>query len=147
MPEKDTQSLEHELSNTDDFEPFLTENEESLREFTLAEYLRKLLAEKQLVPADVINDSCLEPKYADHIFAGRKKHPSRAKVLSIALAMDLTPKEAQYLLYYAGAERLYVRNPWDSVLWYALEHHMTVMETNLLLRKVAKQPLLGRVEE
>ena len=147
MPEKDTQSLEHELSEAEDFEPFLTENEENLRECTLAEYLQKLLAEKHLVQADVISASGLEPKYADHIFAGRKKHTSRAKALSIALAMGLTPKEAQYLLYYAGAERLYVRNPWDSVIWYALEHRMTVMETNLLLRRVEKQPLLGRVEE
>ena len=147
MPEKDTQSLEHELSEAEDFEPFLTENEENLRECTLAEYLQKLLAEKHLVQADVISASGLEPKYADHIFAGRKKHTSRAKALSIALAMGLTPKEAQYLLYYAGAERLYVRNPWDSVIWYALEHRMTVMETNLLLRRVGKQPLLGRVEE
>ncbi len=147
MPEKDTQSLEHELSEAEDFEPFLTENEASLRESTLAEYLQKLLAEKHLVQADVISASGLEPKYADHIFAGRKKHTSRAKALSIALAMGLTPKEAQYLLYYAGAERLYVRNPWDSVIWYALEHRMTVMETNLLLRRVGKQPLLGRVEE
>ncbi|MBQ9365071.1 MAG: hypothetical protein IJT82_04760 [Schwartzia sp.] len=147
MPEKDTQSLEHELSEAEDFEPFLTENEENLRESTLAEYLQKLLAEKHLVQADVISASGLEPKYADHIFAGRKKHTSRAKALSIALAMGLTPKEAQYLLYYAGAERLYVRNPWDSVIWYALEHRMTVMETNLLLRRVGKQPLLGRVEE
>lgn len=147
MPEKDTQSLEHELSEAEDFEPFLTENEASLRESTLAEYLQKLLAEKHLVQAEVISASGLEPKYADHIFAGRKKHTSRAKALSIALAMGLTPKEAQYLLYYAGAERLYVRNPWDSVIWYALEHRMTVMETNLLLRRVGKQPLLGRVEE
>ena len=147
MPEKDTQSLEHELSEAEDFEPFLTENEDSLREYTLADYLRKLLTEKHLVQAEVIDASGLEPKYADHIFAGRKKHTSRAKALSIALAMGLTPKEAQHLLYYAGAERLYVRNPWVSVLWYALEHHMTVMETNLLLQKVAKQPLLGRVEE
>ena len=147
MPEKDTQSLEHDLPEAEDFEPFLTENEASLRESTLAEYLQKLLAEKHLVQADIISASGLEPKYADHIFAGRKKHTSRAKALSIALAMGLTPKEAQYLLYYAGAERLYVRNPWDSVIWYALEHRMTVMETNLLLRRVGKQPLLGRVEE
>ena len=106
-----------------------------------------LAAISQFEAMSTASDYVLEPKYADHIFAGRKKHTSRAKALSIALAMGLTPKEAQYLLYYAGAERLYVRNPWDSVLWYALEHHMTVMETNLLLQKVAKQPLLGRVEE
>lgn len=146
MAEKDTQSLEHELSEARDYNQFFAGNEENFRERTLAEHLRELLAEKSLSQAEVVKKSCLEPKYADHIFAGRKKRPSRAKVLSLALAMELSPKEAQYLLCYAGAGQLYVRNPWDSVLWYALEHRMTVMETNALLEKLSKEPLLGRTE-
>ncbi|MBR1552758.1 MAG: helix-turn-helix domain-containing protein [Schwartzia sp.] len=146
MPEKDTQSMEHELSAAEDFDDFWAENGENFRERTLAEHLRALLTEKGMSQAEVIRRSCLEPKYANHIFAGRKKRPSRAKVLSLALAMELSPREAQYLLGYAGVGRLYVRNPWDSVLWYALERRMTVMETNALLEKLAKAPLLGRVE-
>ena len=146
MAEKDTESMEHELSEAGDFDGFLAGNEENFRERTLAELLRILLAEKNLSQAEVVKKSCLEPKYADHIFAGRKKRPSRAKVLSIALAMGLSPKEAQYLLRYAGAGQLYVRNPWDSVIWYALERQMTVMETNALLEKLSKEPLLGRTE-
>ncbi len=146
MAEKDTQSMEHELSEAGEFEQFFVENEGNFRERTLAEHLQALLAEKKLSQAEVIKKSCLEPKYADHIFAGRKKRPSREKVLSLALAMGLSPKEAQYLLCYAGAGQLYVRNPWDSVLWYALEHRMTVMETNALLEKLSKEPLLGRTE-
>ena len=77
-----------------------------------------------------------------HIFICRQKHPSRPKVLALALALRLTPEETQYLLYYAGAERLYVRNPWDSVLWHALEHHLSVVDTNLLLESLAQKPFL-----
>ena len=146
MPEKDTKSMEHELSAAGDFDKFWAENGENFRERTLAEYSQALLAEKGLPQAEVIRRSCLEQRYADHIFAGRKKRPSREKVLSLALAMELSPQETQYLLGYAGAERLYVRNPWDSVLWYALERRMTVMEANALLEKLSKTPLLGRVE-
>ena len=94
-----------------------------------------------LEQADVIKASGLEQHYAYHIFSG-KKHPSRPKVLALALALRLTPKETQYLLYYAGAEKLYVRSPWDSVLWHALEHHLSVVETNLLLENLAQKPLL-----
>ncbi|MBO6236905.1 MAG: hypothetical protein J6N22_09340, partial [Schwartzia sp.] len=60
---------------------------------------------------------------------------------AIALAMRLTTKETQHLLHYADVGELYVRDPWDSVLWFALEHQMTVMETNLLLHRLSKPPL------
>ena len=92
---------------------------------------------------DVVRDSSLERLYAYHIFAGRKRNPSRNKVISLALAMKLTPEETQYLLYYAGAEHLYVRNPRDSILWYALDHHMSVVDTNIMLQKMSELPLLS----
>ena len=57
--------------------------------------------------------------------------------------MKLTPEETQYLLYYAGAEQLYVRNPRDSILWYALDHHMSVIDTNIMLQKMSESPLLN----
>ena len=66
----------------------------------------------------------MEPTYGYHIFDGHKKHPARSKVLLLALAMGLTVKEAQHLLYYAGCEALYARNSFDSIIWYALEHHL-----------------------
>ena len=52
-------------------------------------------------------------------------------------------EEAQRLLYYAGAKQLYVRDPWDSVIWYALEHKLSVGETNELLQKLNAGKLLG----
>ena len=72
-----------------------------------------------------------------------KKNPSRNKVISLALAMKLAPEETQYLLYYAGAAQLYVRNPRDSILWYALDHHMSVLDTNIMLQKMSEEPLLN----
>jgi len=98
---------------------------------------------KNLSKAEVIQKSGLEQLYAYHIFAGRKKNPSRNKVLSIALAMELSPDETQYLLYYAGVEQLYVRNSWDSVIWYALENHLTVIDTNILLLKLSETSLIN----
>lgn len=143
MP-KDTEELQHELSESDTIEQFLSLNQENLRTFTLSEYLNYLLAEKRLSKSAVIEKSRLEHIYAYHIFAGRKKNSSKEKILSLALAMELTPEEAQRLLYYAGAERLYVRNSWDSILWYALQKHLTVDKANALLEKMRVTPLLGR---
>ena len=146
MP-KDTAELVNELRTAKGLEGFLVDNQKDFRKYTLAEYLQKLLDEKQLSKMEVIESSHLERLYAYHIFAGRKKNPSRQKVIALALAMGLTPEETQYLLYYAGAEQLYVRNPWDSILWFALDHHMTVVDTDLMLQKMSELPLLSGEKE
>ena len=143
--QKDTEELNHELAEAEGVEGFLEENQENFRQYTLPEYLAFLMGEKRMTKAEVIQKSHLEQVYVYHIFAGRKKNPSRNKLLALALAMELTAEEAQRLLYYAGSERLYVRNTWDSVLLYALNHHMTVVDTNMLLMKLSEQPLLGSI--
>ena len=142
MP-KDTEELKDGLRQASGLESFLVDNQKEFRRYTLAEYLNHLLEEKRLSKADVVRESRLESVYGYHIFAGRKKNPSRNKVISLALAMKLAPEETQYLLYYAGAEQLYVRNPRDSILWYALDHHMSVLDTNIMLQKMSEEPLLN----
>ena len=132
MVAKDTEQLENEIGASDDVKKFLADNADNLRQFTLAEYLKHLLDEKNLSAAQVIRDSQLDEGYARHIFGGRK-NPAREKILSIALAMKLSPKETDYLLYYAGHEKLYARNPWDAVIIFALENGKDVLQTNELL--------------
>ena len=146
MP-KSTEELKNDLHLASGIEGFLVDNRKDFRQYTLAEYLHHLLKEKRLIKKVVVRDSLLERIYAYHIFAGRKKQPARNKVISLALAMKLTPEETQYLLYYAGAEQLYVRNPRDSILWYALEHHMSVIDTNIMLQKMSELTLLNVGEE
>ena len=143
MAEKDTGRLEHELAAARGVEGFFAANPDELEHYTASEYLHKLLAEKGLKKSEVVKDSGLDSEYASHIFAGRK-NTSREYLLAIALAMKLTTKETQHLLHYADVGELYVRDPWDSVLWFALEHRMTAMETNLLLHKLSKPPLFDR---
>ena len=143
LADKDTEQLQHELKEADSMEKFFAENGEHLRRLTLAEYLERLLEEKQLTKAEVVRRSNLDKVYGYHIFSGYRKNPSKEKVLSLALALGLSPEEAQRLLYYAGAKQLYVRDPWDSVLWYALEHGLSVAEVNELLENLN----LGKILE
>ena len=142
MPAKDTAQLENELSEAADLKKFLGDNADNFRSFTLAEYLKHLLNEKLLTKAQVIRDSQLDEGYAQHIFGGRK-NPSREKVLSLALAMKLSPKETDYLLYYAGHNKLYARDEWDNVIAFALENHKTVLQTDELLTDLKLKPLLS----
>ena len=143
MADKDTKQLEHELSEADSVEEFFAENGAHLRQLTRAEYLGQLLEEKGLTKAEVVRRSNLDQVYGYHIFSGYKKSPSKEKVLAMALALGLSPEEAQRLLYYAGAKQLYVRDPWDSVIWYAMEHGLSVGEANDLLARLNMGRLLG----
>lgn len=141
MPEKNTDELANELKDATDVEKFLSTNAENLREFTLKDYLRKLIAEKNLIMAQVIRDSHLDEGYAKKIFRGDTLHPARNKILSLALAMSLSPQETDYLLYYAGRNKLYSRNAFDDVISFALTNHKTVDETNKLLLNLEFEPL------
>lgn len=132
--EKDTDQLTNELRETDDVEKFLTANTENFSNLTLADYLQRLLAEKNLVKAQVIRDSLLDEGYAKKIFRGDTIQPARKKILSLALAMKLSAKETDYLLYYANQNKLYSRNPWDSVILFALENQWDVMTTHEKLK-------------
>lgn len=144
MTAKNTEELENELTSSRDIEGYLSVNDGERKERTLSEYLNELLMVKKLSKAEVIESSLLEKTYAYHIFAGRKKNPSRKKALALALAMKLSRKETQHLLYYAGCRELYVRNPWDSIIFYALEHGLSVMDANLLLEKVGEKSLFDK---
>lgn len=144
MPAKDTEQLKNELTCADDVKKFIVDNAENLNRCNLVKYLEHLLAEKNLSRSQVIKNSNLG-EYAHHIFAGRKK-TSRKNILSLAVAMNLSPKETDYLLYYAGHKKLYPRNDWDIVIFFALENHKTILETNDILTSLKLYPLLGKFD-
>ena len=140
---KDTSELENELSKTEQIADFFDANEENFRDFDLSKYLNWLIEEKNLSKSEVIKKSELDYIYAYHIFSGRKKKTSRNKIISLALAMELSVEETQRLLYYANVEKLYVRNKWDGIILFALEKKFTVAQTNELLNEVSFANLLG----
>ena len=140
---KDTAELENELSKIEQIEDFFDANKENFCDLDLEKYLEQLLQKKNLSKAEVIKKSELDYVYAYHIFSGRKKKPSRNKIISLALAMNLSVEETQRLLYYANVEKLYVRREWDSVIIFALEKNFTVKQTNELLNEFSFSNLIG----
>ena len=143
MQEKDTATLETEITQARDVRDYFAENAgELIRGRTLAEELARLCAAKHLTRSLVAERSGLDRTYAYHIFDGKKPHPSREKCLALALAMQLTPDEAQHLLYYAHQPRLYVRSVWDGIVYHALERRATVIEANQLIAELHAGKLL-----
>lgn len=138
---KSTGELFTELKSEKNLEDWQRRNREEFTA-TLAEYLEKILAEKNLSKHEVIERSGLNREYAYHIFSGKKNNPSRPKILALAIALALNLDEVQYLLRYAGQGILYPRNQWDAVIISAVEQKLSVMQTNELLHDLGETLLL-----
>jgi len=140
MYKKDTEKLLAEIKSDADLQKFMERNQ---AEFTkpLHEYLAQLLQEKNLTKAEVIKKSMLNINYAYHIFLGKRKNPSRDKILALGLSMQLNLDEMQYLLRYAGCGALYPRNSRDAILISAVEQNLSVVETNDLLENLGENIL------
>ncbi|MBR4904717.1 MAG: helix-turn-helix transcriptional regulator [Selenomonadaceae bacterium] len=138
---KSTGELFTELKEDKNLSGYFQRNSEELV-LPLNEYLEKLLREKNLTKKEIIERSCLNREYVYHIFSGLKKNPARPKLLAIAIAMELSLDEIQYLLRYAGLGILYPRNQWDAVIISAVEQKLDVAQTNELLYRVGEKTFI-----
>lgn len=138
---KSTGELFFELKAEKNLKNYLSRNKD---EFVLPldKYLNNLLMKKKLEVTDIIKNSGLNRGYVYQIFEGRKKNPSRIKMLAIGIAMELNLEETQYLLRYAKLAPLYPRNQWDSIIISAIEQNLNVIETNELLHELGETELL-----
>lgn len=132
MNKKTTVELLHEITTSSTITTFLKNNSVEMVLPSLSDYLNQLLQKKKLSKAYLAKNSGLDKHYVYHILAGLK-NPSRVKVLAIALTLQLTLDETQRILKYASANELYIRDKWDSIIIYALNHELSVLETNELL--------------
>lgn len=130
---KTTEELMEILKQKKSIHAYFTEEIDELEFASLAEHLELLLNEKGLCKNDVIKRSNMDKNYAYQIFNGNKTHPSRDKMIALAIGMGLNVMETRKLLRIAGACDLYPRNPRDSVLIYCLHKGAGLMEVNELL--------------
>lgn len=116
------------------------------KNFTLAEYLEKLLADKNLERREVIKKSQLNQVTTQHIFEGRTKEPARLRLIALALAMELNAEETEKLLIYGNAAKIYPRrNEWEAIIFLAINKNWSVTKTNDELHNAGQTPLLGDI--
>lgn len=140
---KETEALFRELKeNTTDIQKFLRRNASEVNQITCAQYLNLLIKQKHLNKADIVANSEISPTYAYHVLGDRKK-PTRLKVLALTISMGLNLEETQQALKYANEGTLYPRNSWDSIIIYAIQHKMNVIETDSLLSDLDQDVLLS----
>lgn len=132
LKEKATDDMLNELETAEDYESFAAKNKDIFVKGSIAEYLNRLLAEKNIPLKEAVKNSGIERIYAYHIFSG-KKIPSRNKLIAIAIGMKLSAEETQALLKHTCNRPLYPKDERDAVILYALMNGYDYGKTTDLL--------------
>ncbi len=107
---------------------------------SFSEYMQKLLLEHNIVESQLIQNSLIQRNYAYQILNG-SKNPGRDKALALCISAQMNLEETQRALTLANLGKLYPRRTKDSIIIFALEHHLSVQQTNELLYEEGETPL------
>ncbi len=121
--------------NIDEFK-----KEDNFDRIGIGEYLSRLLAVHSLQPKDIIFNLNMDRSYTYQILGGRR-NPTRNFLLRIAIFLKLPLDETQRMLSIAQRAQLYPRNRFDAAVIFALEHEMSLEETNALLEEIGEETL------
>jgi len=137
---KRTEELMNELKACTKIRSFVEENAQQFLDCTLAEYIARLMKEKELKKIDVVKRSRLSEVYTYQILAGMK-NPDRDKLICIVFALDSDLKQTNRLLKLGGKSELYAKNRRDSIIIFALEKNLSLEDTNDLLYELGQDIL------
>lgn len=121
--------------NIDEFK-----KEDNFDKIGIGDYLSNLLTSHDLQPKDIIINLNMDRSYTYQILGGRR-NPTRNFLLRIAIFLKLPLEETQRMLSIAQRAQLYPRNRFDAAIIFALEHKMTLEETNVLLEEIGEELL------
>ena len=106
----------------------------------LSSYIKAILAEKGMSIADMQKRSCIDRTYIYQIMDG-SKNPGRDKIIAMAVACRMTLPECQRALEIAQEGILYAKSRRDSVVIYAINKKMSIMDLKGLLEQYGLQTL------
>ena len=140
--EKTTTDLLSDIRKSSDISDFLKDNAAMLHYPTVAQYLNERIAKSSFSVGTLAGQMGYSRDYLYKLLANEKKAPSRSFLLCMALTIKMSYEETVLLLKYAQAAPLYARNQADSIIIYALQHGMSLAETNEQL-DLHRLPMLG----
>jgi transcriptional regulator with XRE-family HTH domain len=124
-----TEDLKEGLIKADDLDAFLIQNSDSFDETDAQELLRSLLERSGLSKAELARRSGVSEVYVHQLFSGIR-HPSRDRLICLALGMSVTLEEMQELLRRLGHAELYAKEKRDAIIIYGIAHGQTLQELN-----------------
>lgn len=143
ITKKTTDELEKMLCSMHSESTLLSFSEElshSGKALSFSEYLLLKMRERELSPARLWSLALIQRNYGYQILNGMKA-PGRDKVIALCLALSLSFEETQRALTLANTGALYARRIRDSILIFALQKNLSVLDTNILLSEYSEEPL------
>lgn len=137
---KNTNDLLCELTRSDSLVEFIKHNDGNFLEEDLAKSLDEILKSKGLSKSGVLKRAEINDIYGYQIFSGSRR-PSRDKLLSLCLGMELTLDETQSLLKSSGFPALYPKIKRDSIIISCICSQKSVFDTNGLLYEYGQKLL------
>lgn len=141
---KTTGQMNTLIRKADNIEDFMLENSSSFVDLRFSDFLYRLLEERRLIPASLVEMTSIDRSYIYHIMSG-KRIPSKETILEIAFALHLNLDDTQLLLRLAGRPLLYSRSRQDAAVIFCIHKKRTFDQTNELLRSLGL-PLIGKAQ-
>lgn len=116
----ETKDIEKELDKSTTFSEDLIDNNAPPK---LHELLNKYIRRKNMTKAEVIRKLNIDRNYGYWILNGTRK-PTRNCLIQLSLMLGLDVEQINYLMKLANKPPLYVRNPVDAKVFYAVKHNM-----------------------
>lgn len=135
-----TSKLFHRLRSRESGKAFLRQER---TDPTCAQILQELLEQTGLSAPEWIAAADISKSYAYQVLRG-ERIPGRDILLRTALALRLSLKETQRLLAMGGCGALYPKIRRDAAVIFALNQHMTLLETEDLLVSLSERSLYAR---
>lgn len=131
---KKTSELDFELKNADSLDSFLTNNSIEFDDKNFYKLLTQLIEECGKSKFSIAAESCISEPFIYNLLKAEKR-PTRDTVIKLSFGLKLSLESTERLLKLAGYSGLYVRHKRDSVLKFALENGLCLVEADGLLVK------------
>ncbi|MDO4301091.1 MAG: XRE family transcriptional regulator [Clostridia bacterium] len=140
--QKSTDELLKILNAEEEIENYIEENKDDIIDLSLSDYLEDMLKKYNISKNTAINNSAINQIYGYQIFDGKKKSPSRDKLIQLIFGLGLNVADAQRLLKIAGVNELYPRIKRDSVIIFALNKKINITQCDELLFELGEETII-----
>ncbi|MDR1796740.1 MAG: helix-turn-helix transcriptional regulator [Clostridiales Family XIII bacterium] len=141
---KSTVDIEDAMRRYDNIRDFLRDHVDGFQGVELSGYLQQIVKKKGISRADAIKAADISESFAYQIFSG-DKHPSRDKLLALAIGLSMDAEECRRALKLAGHSELYLKNRRDAIIAFGLRKRLDIYEINDLLFQM-DEPALTKME-
>lgn len=141
MDQKTTGDLSNELMSDASLDSYLSSNQASFFDCSIADLLSGLYQKKSITKAALARKAGISEVYLHQVFSGRRT-PSRDRLISLCIGLEATLEETQELLKRASYAQLYPRLKRDAVICHGIVHHTALGTINDNLFEANEDTLL-----